>query len=251
MTVVLILGVLSALLFIVSAFIAIVRKTVGVNIVSALLLVAATGLLVAVSTLNDGFTVFVMISAIVLLVAGIVLAVLERNATQKIGHGLSAIGVGVFILAAIFGTPAIQSILGDAAEQNAALDLSTQVSEARAAATNRSNLPPPVADASAVVPVGFEQQTAPSVAQPEPTIAPTPFTFELPTPVPPICNGIVNANLNFREAPDVNADRIDVIPEGAVINIYERDETGEWLRTILDNRSGWISASIVTIDGDC
>ncbi|MEL7234140.1 MAG: SH3 domain-containing protein, partial [Chloroflexota bacterium] len=226
-------------------------KTVGVNFLSGLLLVAATGLLVAVSTLDDGFTVFVMIAGVVLLIAGAVLIPMERNATQKIGHGLSAIGVGIFILAAVFATPIIQNSLAGAAEQNAALDLSTRVAEARAAATNRSNLPPPVADASAVVPVGFEQQTAPSVMQPEPTLAPTPFAFELPTPVPAICNGIVNANLNFREAPDVNADRIDVIPEGAVINIYERDDSGEWLRTILDNRSGWVSASIVTVDGDC
>lgn len=252
-------GALFALLYIASAFVSIRRKTPGFSGVSGLLLLVAAGTLVAaVVFFAAGATIPLVISG-VLLVASLVLLAMERSALGQAAYGTAGAFVAIFIAAAIFAVPFINGAFANAAAANAQDDLSTQVAEARRLTVNRSNVPVQSDEADLLPVAQFEPEASATRVPLEPTVTPTPFTFELPTPVPPICNGTVNANVNFREQPDLTADLINVIPEGTVINIFEevQNDSGTWYRTTFEdrfdgsNRTGWVSATVVSQQSDC
>lgn len=240
-----------ALVYIMLAVLRLRQPEARPGILAALLLIGTAGVLFASLSFEMAVANSVLLVSGSLLLLSAVVLVIERLRTSRIAYGVAGIGTAVLMIGAVFAVPYIEGGVQSVLDANTENELLQQVADARTRTASRAVLPVDeevelvVADASA-------EPTEPPTREPiPPTITPTPFTYEMPTPVPPICNGTVTANLNFREAPELNADLIDVIPEGTVINIFERDESGDWLRTNYRDRRGWVSASIVSVEPGC
>jgi uncharacterized protein YgiM (DUF1202 family) len=55
------------------------------------------------------------------------------------------------------------------------------------------------------------------------------------------------ANLQFRLAPDVTSESLNLIPNGTQLIIETRTSDGEWLQTSFEGQTGWISSQFVSI----
>lgn len=251
MNILVLVGAVFALLYIVNAFVGVRRGDGAFSAVSGLVLIVAASLLVGAVAFAGASVVPVFIVSGVLLVASAVIYFMERRITHPGRFGMGGVIAALLILGGVFATPYIDSGVESYFEDRQTTDLVTQVAQARTAANSRADVPLQSADADSLPVIDFEAQPQPTRPTAEPTLTPTPFTYSLPTPVPPICNATVNANVNFREQPELTGDLITVIPEGAILNIYERDETGEWLQTIFDERRGWVSITVVTLEPGC
>ena len=65
--------------------------------------------------------------------------------------------------------------------------------------------------------------------------------------------GIVigDVGINARGQPDLSADIVGALPEGASINATGRTQDGEWLQLALeDGRSAWVAAFLVQLEGE-
>lgn len=222
------------------------------GLLASLLLVGAAGALVASHSLGSASASRVLWASGGFLLLSAVLLVVERFIADRTAYGVGGIGAAVLTMAAVFATPYIESGVEALTDGNPETQLLQQVAEAQTRTASRAVLPVDEGVELVVEDDADAAPTEPPTRDPiPPTVTPTPFTYTMPTPVPPICDGTVTANLNFREEPDLNADIIDIIPEGTVINIFERDKSGEWLRASFRDRRGWVSASIVTLAPDC
>lgn len=250
----LILGAVFALLFVVIAVIQVRRGNPAVNPVAGLLMVAAAGLFISYSIQGTEVYRPPLGAGVVLLIVAAALFSLERaNGQGQSTYSLVSATAALMIITGAVLAPTIDGLVTNVIGNTLApQNLSDEVAQARASASNRVNPVALTAGDPPPTPVLVAELPAQPTATPiEPTPTATPFTYEMPTPVPAICNGTVTANLNMREEPALDANRIDIIPEGTFINVFERDNSGEWLRVTFNQRRGWVSASIVNLEDAC
>jgi hypothetical protein len=251
------IGAITALGFAALAFNRIRQGKDGLPGLGGILLLVTAGVLVAARALDAAALVPVMIVVAVLLILGIGLLVYERRQVNVTGmaNGIASTVTAVLILAAALAMPLIEQGAGafvGTVEEARGAELLTDVAQARTEVALRSAVPMADASVANFDPDNIQQaEPSPTRAPLEPTVTPTPFTFELPTPVPAVCNGMVMANLNFRVDPTLGADLITVIPAETIINIFDADDSGEWLQTDYQQRRGWVSASVVDLDPEC
>ena len=72
-------------------------------------------------------------------------------------------------------------------------------------------------------------------------------------PTDPTCRALINTNLNFRRAPNIDAEVIRVLAAGEVLPIIGRLSDNTWLqlRSTTTTSIGWVSASFITRYGNC
>jgi len=252
-----IIGAITALGFAALAFNRVRQGNSGLPGFGSILLLATVGLLVAARALDAAAIVPVLIVAALFLIMGIGLLVYERRQENVTGmaNGIAGTTAAALVIVAALAMPLIEQV-GDAlaggVEDVRGAELLADVAQARTETALRSELPLAGDTDVSFNPDDFQQAEPSATRAPlEPTVTPTPFTFELPTPVPAVCNGMVMANLNFRVDPSLSADLITVIPAETIINIFDADDSGEWLQTDYQQRRGWVSAAVVDLDPAC
>jgi hypothetical protein len=70
-------------------------------------------------------------------------------------------------------------------------------------------------------------------------------------PNDPTCRALINTGLNFRKAPNVNAEVIRVLGAGEVLPIVGRLADNSWLQLRSNVTIGWVSGAFVTLYGNC
>lgn len=70
-------------------------------------------------------------------------------------------------------------------------------------------------------------------------------------PNDPTCRALINTNLNFRRAPNTNAEVIRVLAASEVLPIIGRLSDNSWLQLRSNVTLGWVSSSFITRYGNC
>lgn len=63
------------------------------------------------------------------------------------------------------------------------------------------------------------------------------------------CTVVTRAILNFRDAPSINSDVLDLIPYRTILKVIDRDTN--WFNVIFGDQNGWVAASLVNTRGRC
>ncbi len=66
------------------------------------------------------------------------------------------------------------------------------------------------------------------------------------TPARELSCAAQSGNVNVRQQPNAQASIIGSITAGSAVDAFGYDDTGEWVKVVIDNRAGWASASAVT-----
>lgn len=63
------------------------------------------------------------------------------------------------------------------------------------------------------------------------------------------CTVVTRAILNFRDAPSINSNVIDLIPYRTILKAINRNDA--WFNVIFGDKNGWVAASLVNTRGKC
>jgi|GEM_PF-2539243 hypothetical protein len=63
------------------------------------------------------------------------------------------------------------------------------------------------------------------------------------------CTVVTRAILNFRDAPSISSNVIDLIPYRTILKAINRNDA--WFNVIFGDRNGWVAASLVNTRGKC
>lgn len=63
------------------------------------------------------------------------------------------------------------------------------------------------------------------------------------------CTVVTRAILNFRDAPDINSNVLDLIPYKAILKVIGKSDG--WYNVIFGSANGWVAANLVNTRGKC
>ncbi|MEO8608030.1 MAG: SH3 domain-containing protein [Chloroflexota bacterium] len=260
-----IIGGVFALLLVLYSLSRSLRRQSGVTFLSfllGLLTIAPLSIFILRSE-SAGLPIRVVAVAGMLLVAGLVVAFIERRRAKpglNKSQGVMAVGVSGLLLASIFIDPAIVDTLAKSAKASSGAP-SVVSSDSSATAT-------PVLSTPTEAETSVARNSAPLMTNTlAPTITAVPTRY-LPDPLPTrfiyttleptatsaevkLCEAVVQHNLNFRSDSSAQADLLATIPFSSVIPVYGRNSDSTWLYIGYDNQFGWVSAEYVIPKAGC
>ncbi len=184
-----------------------------------------------------------LLTGIIALVLGLILWLLARRSGARWSvSGAFIAGAGIVLL--MF--PAITQLTLD----TSATSGSTVVSAAEASATPAPS-PTPSLTPIAVEPVRVTRVALVLTPLPTRFVYSTPTVTETPAVTPTECSAIIRNNLNFRDAPDLNATLLATIPFSSRVDVYGRNADQSWLWVAYGTQKGWVSAQYVDLTGVC
>jgi hypothetical protein len=260
-----IIGGIFALLLILQSLSRALRGRPGVTFLSfllALFTVVPLSLFVIRSNQAEGLPVRVLLVAGMLLIAGIVIAIIERRRSKPSGNqsaGILAVGVSILLLASVFINPMIVDALAKSASASSGAAETTEVASA-ASVTPTEELETPETQTRQTATVFMTNTPLPTIT-PVPTadlpdVLPTRFIYTTLVPtvtveVVAVCEGINGNNLNLRAEPSADGELLTTIPFSSTIVIYGRNADSTWLLTKFKNQDGWVKAEFVDLNSDC
>lgn len=212
--------------------------------------------------------VLMIVGVAAAVIGGILILIEQRRAkpTWNQSQGVFMLGLSALLFLSILAVPMINELLAGftdgvvATAQDSASVVGVQ----------------PTATTEPARPVNASAESSVLVTNtPAPTLTPAAVEITLANPLPtryifstamatnattnnstnvvttPVCEGVVQNNLNFRAAPVADAELIATIPHSTDLSIIAENEDGSWLYAKYQNESGWVSAAYVILNSDC
>ncbi len=193
-----------------------------------------------------------MITGVVLVVAGILIALLELRREQKLkqSRGIFSVGIGVLVVLATFTVPITS--------QQILLPALATVTPINVAAIGISpTLDGPTYTATAI-PSATATPTATMTRTPRPTgtATATPYVFVTSTALPTLtlpspCLALTKFNVNLRTKPESDAAVEATIPFDNTISLYGHSEDLVWWYGEYQGKQGWLKAEFLTLTASC
>jgi hypothetical protein len=191
--------------------------------------------------------------AAVLFVTGVLLALLEsRLATKPKGgsRGVFTLSIGVLLGGASLSIPLTwERTLGPALATPTLIDVAGLSSDTTRTLASQT---------STLAPTASLTPTATITRTPQPTLTPSPtryvFITRTPQPtatLPSPCLALTRFNVNFRAAPDMEADIWVVIPFDSTLALFGRTEDSVWWYGEYKGQAGWIKGEFLTLTTGC
>lgn len=224
-------------------------------------------------TLADSATpqpmIAVLIAAVVLIAAGLLLALSQRPRDRAAGGwnqsaGIALTGVGGFLMLTLLLAAGTAALTPAAAPRHTLVTLPEPTSPAAAAADqlqNAASVHKPGADTreqpiTTTEPRQFALTPLPSqYVGVTPTLPPSDAAADqlaaATADAPALCQGIVQNNLNLRTGPGVAYERVLTIPYATQLSVGARSADGGWFWVEDGAASGWVSAPYVVLNATC
>jgi hypothetical protein len=252
-------GALFALIFLLIAIIRTLSKSPKITFVELLLAFLAALLpLAGVIEGSMGDTPapqplrLAMLVGIVLVVAGIVIALLELRREQKLkqSRGVFSVGIGVLVMLATFTVPITsRQILLPALATVTPINVAALQTTPTLAGPTRTATTIPSATATPT-------PTITRTPRPTGTATATLYVFVTSTPLPTAtlpspCLALTKYNVNLRAQPDANATVETTIPFDNTVALYGHSEDSVWWYGEYDGKQGWMKAEFLSLTASC
>ncbi len=193
-----------------------------------------------------------MIMGVVLVVAGILIALLELRREQKLkqSRGIFSIGIGVLVMVATFTVPfTSRQIL---------LPALATVTPINVAAIQSTPTHEGATYTATAIPSATYTATATITRTPRPTGTATATLYvfvtstALPTAtLPSPCLALTKFNVNLRAKPEADATVEATIPFDNTISLYGHSEDLIWWYGEYQGKQGWLKAEFLTLTASC
>jgi len=199
--------------------------------------------------------------AIVLMVAGLIFALVQRLRDREAGwnqsSGIALFGVGAFLALTLALAPFTVDLMPEAVHEYTVVTLADQAQgqSQQMASVSAADVPTREQTSAPATTRQFAATPLPTQyvsASPAPTgSAPESPDDEMAEATASLCVGTVQNNLNLRSGPDVSYERILTIPYATLLTIHARNDDGGWLWVDYDETHGWVSADYVVLNESC
>lgn len=228
---------------------------------TALAIIGLAGPLLALAFGGAAAVTFVLGNAIVALLIGGVILVIERRSPAhdlRYSIGLTGMLVGGLLLAVVLmgslAAPVDPVLMREnpatTATANEDLVLMSGAPDVAAAAE------PADVDDAPQRPAEAQQPTRERMPMPSPTPTRAPLEYELPTyaqelGLEPVCDVSAVSNLNIRSGPGTHHNVLTSVTASTRLSVMGTDDAGEWLEIRYQGLNGWVSADFVLGLGAC
>ncbi len=243
-----IIGGVFALLLVLYSLSRSLRRHTGVTFLSlllGLLTIAPLSIFIVRSEPTDGLPIRVILVAGMLLVAGLIMAFIERRRAKpglNKSQGVMTLGVSGLLLASIFIDPAIVDTLAKSTKASSGTPAVVSGTGSSSAATMEVSTPTTAATTIARSNAQLMTNT------PAPTITAIPTRY-LPDPLPTrfifttleptatsaevqLCEAVVQHNLNLRSESSAQGELLATIPFSSVIPVFGRNADTTWFTSV-------------------